>query len=338
MARIFVMGAGAFGSTLATLADRAGQSAILWSHSEAEAVMINRHRVVPRLPDLPLSPRLGVTADLAAARDADLLIIATPAQAIRSSLERLRPYAAHTPPILIAAKGIERETGYLMSEIAAEVWPEASCAILSGPNFADEIMRGLPAASLIAAPDLELAHWIAQQLQTEQFRPYVGGDRIGAQIGGAVKNIVAIACGLADGLGLGENARAALMTRGLAEMARLGVGMGARLETFMGLSGAGDLMLTCVSPKSRNRLFGRDLLDNYDRPPIKGIKLLSEGVMTAEALQHLCRRANLDLALAMPICNGVRRVIARQANPQEEMAALLARPLTFDSASDLAKG
>jgi glycerol-3-phosphate dehydrogenase (NAD(P)+) len=322
--RIGIAGAGAWGTALAAVARRAGREVVLQAHEPEVADSINRDRVnALYLPGVGLDPGIRATRHLHEAADADAVILAVPAQHMRSVCRRLAPSWRAGAAAVVCAKGIEQETLALMSEVVAQTLPGAPVAVLSGPTFAEEVARGLPTAVTLAAADGGLADTLSQALGDARFRIYTSDDPVGTQIGGAVKNVLAIACGVVEGRGLGDNARAALITRGLAEMMRLGVAKGARPATMMGLSGLGDLTLTCNGARSRNFSLGVALgrgerLDDV----MAGRRSVAEGVFTASSLAELARR----LAVEMPISTAVDRILNHFADIDETVAGLLARP------------
>ena len=257
MRRIGVIGAGAWGTALATVARDAGREVVLWARRDGLArTVAETGRNPDYLTDIALGPGIAATADPAEAAGADALLLAVPAQALRGTCALFAPHLAPSVPVAVCAKGIERDTAMTMSEVAGEALPGNPAAILSGPTFAAEVARGQPTAVTLACRDIGIAEALAEALATPAFRPYHTDDVAGAEIGGAVKNVLAIACGIVEGRGLGENARAALITRGLAEMTRLARARGGRAETMMGLAGLGDLTLTCASRTSRNYSHG----------------------------------------------------------------------------------
>lgn len=327
MTHVAVMGAGSWGATLANLAAGNGHAVTLWSYRADEAALMQRLRVIPRQPGQRLADPIAVTHDRAACARADVIVMATPAQSLRDNLAALAPYASQQAALVIAAKGIERSSGLMMGEVASAILPHHRQAILSGPNFAEEIIRGLPAATVIASRDETLARDLCSLFHRPYFRPYASSDPIGAQLGGAVKNVLALACGIADGLRLGDNARAALITRGLAEMARLGQAMGADAQTFRGLAGLGDLVLSATSDKSRNLTYGKLFAAGQTPMAANGQALLAEGVHTAYALAPLCARAGLVFAAHMPISHAVVRALEKTAPVADIMTELMTRPL-----------
>ncbi len=323
--RVLAVGGGAWGTALAMQAIRAGRRAVLWAREAEVVAAVNEGRGNPVfLPGIPLDPALAATGDLSAAADADLVLLVVPAQFLRRVAADLAPHLRPGTPVVLCAKGIETGTGRLMTEVAAGALPPGTpLAVLSGPTFAAEVARGLPTAVTVAATDADLAARIAGALRTPSFRPYSADDPVGAEVGGAVKNVLAIACGIVDGLALGDNARAALITRGLAEMTRLAVRLGGRAETLTGLSGLGDLVLTCSSRQSRNMSVGialgsgRSLAD-----ALAGKASVAEGVASAAAVAALAARVGVE----MPVCAAVDAVLNHGAAVDATVAALLARP------------
>lgn len=318
--QISIIGAGAWGTALAALWAAAGKRVQLIAHTEAQAAALKKTRKNSAyLPGIPLSERITIESELRAT--ADLWVIAAPAQAMRSICEQL-PKAPR--PILICSKGIERETGMLMSDVAAQYFSFSALAVLSGPNFAGEVARGLPTASVIASQNQQLKMELLEMLSAPSFRLYHSDDVIGAEIAGALKNVLAIACGIAQGMGLGENARAALITRGLAEIKRLALARGAKAETLAGLSGLGDVVLSCSSPTSRNMSFGLALGQGMSTADaLKQRRSVVEGVPTATAVLHLAKQCNIE----MPICEAVEAVISGRIRAKQAVQLLLDRPL-----------
>jgi len=319
---IGVVGGGAWGSALACLGRRAGRRVTLWSRDPAISASIARDRANPiYLTGQSLEAGIEAAADLAALAPCDIVLLACPAQAVRA-LARMLP--ASQAPVLVCAKGVEASTGLLMTEVAESALPDRAYAILSGPSFAEEVVRGLPTAVSIATEDANLGQSLAQSLAAGAFRPYWTHDVIGVALGGAVKNVLAIAAGIVEGRGLGDNATAALITRGFAEMARLGLAMGAELETLTGLSGLGDLVLTCYGPLSRNRALG-EALGRGSSPVqhLRGRRQVVEGEATAPAVLMRAARHKIE----MPICAAVDAILHKGASLDEVIRGLLARPL-----------
>src|ERR1700722_5748940 len=325
--RIAILGGGAWGTALAIATIAAGRTTHLWAREEDVVTSITRDHENKRfLPGIALPKELSATGDLSHAVQADALLITAPAQVLGDFARMLAPLIAPGMPVVICAKGIEKNTGRLLHEIVAEALPTASCAILSGPSFAREVALGLPTAVTIAAEE-GIAARLQASLSAPTFRPYASDDVIGVALGGAAKNVYAIACGVVEGLGLGENARAALLARSFAELARLGEALGAKRETLMGLSGLGDLVLTATSKSSRNFFFGVSLgqgktiaeLDAPGRP-------LAEGVATASALVERARQAGVE----MPIAEAMADLIAGALPLGEAMMRLMSRKLTTE--------
>ena len=328
MKKIGVIGGGAWGTALAALSAEQGDT-LIWARNADVVDSINHSHANPLyLPDVKLPANLKATGDLGELKDCDALVLAVPAQTLRSFADAIRTALPLAAPIVIAAKGIEISTGLLPSDVLAELLPGRPLAILSGPNFASEIARGLPAASTLACADAALGAKLVQRLGRPTFRPYLSDDVTGAQIGGAVKNVLAIACGIVIGRKLGDNARAALITRGLAEMSRLGLALGAKRETLMGLSGLGDLVLTCSGTQSRNLSLGIALGEGRSLQQIMGARrTVAEGVHTARAIEALAGRHGVD----MPICTAVDAVLHKSRAIDETLAALLARPFRTEA-------
>ncbi|KAA2237919.1 NAD(P)H-dependent glycerol-3-phosphate dehydrogenase [Salinarimonas soli] len=321
-ARIGVVGGGAWGTALANAAALAGRDVILWLRdTEAAARMAATRENAAYLPGVPLHPRVSPTATLGDLAAADALLLVTPAQTTRAMAAALAPVSPVTP-LVICAKGVERETGAFLSDAVAEARPGAPVAILSGPSFAHDVARGLPTAVTLAAADGGLARDLAAALSGPALRVYHGTDPRGVEIGGAAKNVLAIACGAVIGRGLGESAKAALMARGFAELLRFAAAHGARPETIMGLSGLGDVVLTCGSAQSRNFAFGERLGAGASVAAASGGKLV-EGAATAGALVGLARRAGLD----MPVAEAVQAVLSGEIDLEGATGRLMNRPL-----------
>ncbi|MBX3453405.1 NAD(P)H-dependent glycerol-3-phosphate dehydrogenase [Ferrovibrio sp.] len=322
--RIGVIGGGAWGTALAALAAEGGD-AMLWARNADVVADVNgRHCNSLYLPDIALPTNLRATTDLADLAACDALLLAMPAQTLRAFARQIGERIGANKPLVLTAKGIEIASGALLGQVLVEELPEAPALILSGPTFAAEVARGLPTAATLAGGDAGLVAALAARLSRPTFRPYASDDPVGAQIGGAVKNVLAIACGIVLGRRLGDNARAALITRGLAEMTRLGLRLGGRSETLMGLSGLGDLVLTCSGAQSRNLSLGRALGEGVDLAAYRaGRRTVAEGEFTATALHGLCARLQLE----MPICAAVHAILHQGADIDATIAALLSRPL-----------
>jgi glycerol-3-phosphate dehydrogenase (NAD(P)+) len=316
--RIGVLGAGAWGTALAQVACAAGRHTTIWAFEpEVASAIQTDHENALFLPGHKLNPALTATTDLAALADQDAILAVAPAQHMRATLVRLNPLLRPGQPIVLCAKGIEQGSLALMTEVAAQAAPKAALAVLSGPGFARDVVRGLPTATTIACADEALGKALVASLGTAMFRPYWTDDLIGAEIGGAVKNVIAIACGVAEGRKLGDGARAALITRGFAEMSRLGRAMGARQETLNGLSGLGDLVLTCSSLTSRNMSLGAALASGADAVSVLAERRsVAEGAASAPAMVALAARHNVD----MPICAAIDALIAGRAGSSALMS------------------
>ncbi|WP_293807619.1 NAD(P)H-dependent glycerol-3-phosphate dehydrogenase [uncultured Bosea sp.] len=317
-----VVGAGAYGTALALAAARAGRDVQLWARDAQTIAAIEQTRRAPRLPGIHLPESIRATSSLGALADCDTLIIAVPTQALRSACRNLAEALPPRVPVISAAKGIEQASGRFVTEIIEQAWPGATAAILSGPSFADDIGRGLPTAVTLAAGDPDLAQALAEALSSPAFRIYHSADTRGVEIGGAAKNVLAIAAGITVGLGLGESARAALVARGFAELRRFGEAYGADPETLMGLSGLGDVVLSCASPQSRNFAYGLALGEGKSPAEAAGGKL-AEGAFTAPVLAEMARAK----AVETPIAAAVAAIIAGHIGVRDAVAALLARPI-----------
>jgi glycerol-3-phosphate dehydrogenase (NAD(P)+) len=321
---ISVLGGGAWGTALALTCARAGRDVTLWEHDAANAESLEQKRESKFLPGVKLDSKIKVTRDLKAAAAADAILLVVPAQVVRSVIGALDARA--DTPIIACAKGIERGTHKFMSEIIAECAPKAMPAILSGPSFAADVARGLPTAVTVAAADDTVARALAEALNTGTFRPYHSNDVRGVELGGAAKNVLAIAAGIVAGRALGASAAAALITRGFAELTRFGKAYGAKTETMMGLSGLGDLILTCSTPQSRNFSFGV-ALGKGEAADAAAHGKLAEGVFTAPVLLEMARDKNID----MPISAAVAAVLAKKLTVDDAIAALLTRPLKAEA-------
>ena len=324
MNSIGVVGGGAWGTALALTARRAGRDVVLWAREDSVIESINSiHVNADFLPGVALDPAIRATADHAGIAGTDAVLLVPPAQHLRATCRALAPYWRKGVPAVICAKGIELSSSALMSEVVAAELPDAVVAVLSGPTFAIEVARGLPTAITLACADAGLGRDLVGALGTASFRPYLSDDLTGAQIGGAVKNVLAIACGIVEGRGLGDNARAALITRGLAEMTRLAMAKGGRPETLMGLSGMGDLILTASSTQSRNYSLGFALGQGRGLADILGERRsVTEGVTTAGAVMEMTAAIGVE----MPICAAIDAVINRHVGLDDAIRALLSRP------------
>jgi glycerol-3-phosphate dehydrogenase (NAD(P)+) len=315
---VAVIGAGAWGTALAAVAARADRDVVLYARSPDSAAQIAATRANPKLSGARLEAGIRLTDDIAVAARADIILIATPAQNLREAVTALAPHLVTATPVIACAKGIERGTHKFMTEVIAEAAPNATPAILSGPSFADDVARGLPTAVTLAAKNESLASALVQALGSSTFRPYHTTDVRGVEIGGAAKNVLAIAAGIAVGRKLGASAQAALTTRGFSELIRLGRACGARSETMAGLSGLGDLILTCSSPQSRNFALGAALGRGEQRPRDR----LAEGEFTAPVLIELAASQDVD----MPVSNAVAAILGGATTIDEAIERLLTRP------------
>ena len=315
---VAVIGAGAWGTALAGVAARAGRDVVLYARDSTSAAHIAATRTNPKLSGVPLDAGIQVTSDIALAAGADIILVATPAQHLREAAAALAPHLAKATPVIATAKGIERGTHKFMTEVIAETAPNATAAILSGPSFAEDVARGLPTAVTLAAGDENLARTLVQALGSATFRPYHTTDVRGVEIGGAAKNVLAIAAGIVVGRKFGASAQAALTTRGFTELMRLGRACGARSETLSGLSGLGDLILTCSSAQSRNLALGIALGRGQPRPLGK----LAEGEFTAPVLIELAASQNVD----MPVSKAVAAILSGAVSIDDAVESLLTRP------------
>jgi glycerol-3-phosphate dehydrogenase (NAD(P)+) len=319
--QIAVIGGGAWGTALALTCTRAGRSVSLWESDPANAAHLAVHRESRFLPGVRLDDRIALVADLAEAARAQAILLVVPAQAVRAVTKALSPLLAPDTPVIACAKGIERGTQKFMTEVVGECAPSATPAVLSGPSFAADVARGLPTAVTLAAADEALAAALAKAIGSATFRPYRSTDVRGVELGGAAKNVLAIAAGVVTGRGLGASALAALTTRGFAELARFGKAYGAKPETMTGLSGLGDLLLTCSSPQSRNFSFGIELGRGRMPEDIHGG--LAEGVFTAPVLLAMARERAVD----MPIATAVAALLDGTLTVDAAIESLLTRPL-----------
>lgn len=330
MSKIGVIGAGAWGTALAMAAQRAGNEVIIQAHEQDVAEAINEiHENPTFLKNFKLDKKIIATTKLSEATNVDVVLLVTPAQFLRPVCEAAADNWPSGVPAVICSKGIEQDSYSLMSEIVGEVLPAKPIAILSGPAFAVEVASNLPTAVTLASEDETLAKVLMETLNTHFFRIYRSRDVIGTQIGGAVKNVLAIACGIIEGRKLGDNAKSALITRGLAEITRLGIAKGAQAETFYGLSGLGDLTLTCNAMQSRNFSLGVALGQGEKLQDVINERIsITEGIYTASAMTSLARRLNVDL----PICSAVDGVLNHFNDIDASINTLLLRPLKLETA------
>ena len=320
--RVAVLGGGAWGTALALTCARAGRNVTLWEYEPGNAASLEEKRESRFLPDVRIDNEIKVTRDLGDTANSDAILLVVPAQAVRSVVTSLASLVAKHTPLIACAKGIEHGTHKFMTEIIAECAPAAVPAILSGPSFAADVARGMPTAVTVAASDGKIALDLAHALSAGTFRPYHSTDVRGVELGGATKNVLAIAAGIVTGKGLGASALAALTTRGFAELVRFGKACGARTETMMGLSGLGDLILTCGTPQSRNFSCGV-ALGKGEKPDTAAHGKLAEGIFTAPVLLEMAREKNVE----MPISVAVAAVLSGKLSVDEAIESLLTRPL-----------
>lgn len=324
--RIGILGAGSWGTALAVICNRSGADVTLWSRSLYHVETMRETRMNARnLPDIFIEPSIQLTADLREVVACDILILAGPAQTTRELCITLSDMIDTSIPLVIASKGIERGSLLLMSEVFDVTLPNNPLAVLSGPNFAKEAAAGMPTATVIASRNEQLLEQLQFLICNKYFRPYVSDDIVAVQVGGAVKNVIAIACGIATGAQLGENARAAIMTRGLSEMMRLAEAKGGHASTLQGLAGMGDLALSCGSTQSRNMALGAKIgrANKVEREGPVSAEGLAEGMLTAEAVYDLA----VKLGVPMPICITVADIIKGRVTVQEGVDTILSRPI-----------
>jgi glycerol-3-phosphate dehydrogenase (NAD(P)+) len=327
--KIGIVGGGAWGTALAAVARRASRDVLLWAHEPETVAAINETHTNPiYLPGVDLDPAIKATAQLSEVATCDALLIVSPAQHLREILGALQPHVRSGQPLVLCCKGIEQRTGLLMSQVAADVLPDATIAVLSGPSFAAEVARELPVAVTLATGEEALGRDLSYALKSWAFRCYWSNDVLGAEIGGAVKNVYAIAAGIVVGKELGNSAQAGLITRSFAEMARFGVAMGAALETLIGLSGLGDLVLTCGSEQSRNMSLGIALGRGAKTSDVLSERSsVTEGVATAQAMVEIARARGIEL----PIAEAVHAIVNGEMGVDRAIGALLSRPLRSET-------
>ena len=320
MTSVSLLGAGAWGIGLALTAYREGNKTSLWSAFETEIQDLKKNKEhVTLLPGIPIPSEIELITDLQIAAQADIILLATPAQALRKVLQNLRPHLKSDPYLIICAKGIELESAKLLSEVVEEEISGCTPSVIGGPNFAREIALGLPAAATIASPYQDQSQWLAGTLSHPSFFFYPSQDVKGVEIASAAKNVLAIACGLVTGAELGENARAALITQGIAELVQMGIQKGCQLETFLGYSGIGDIVLTCTSQTSRNMKLGVDLASGKSLETLKKEgSPLTEGAFTVKALMKMAHTMGINL----PVCEAVHRILYEGKLIQDEIRSL----------------
>lgn len=320
-----IIGGGAWGTALAQSLNRAGREVLVWAREPEVVESINAHHVNQRfLPGVALEPAIRATASLTDAAACDAILMVSPAQHVRDMSEQLKPHMRSEQAMVLCSKGIEQATGRLMGDVVAEVLPDITWGVLSGPSFAADVARGLPTALTIACADDTIGALLAERLGNRRLRLYWTNDVTGVELGGALKNVLAIAAGIVEGRGLGASAHAALVTRGFAELRRFGEAMGARPETMTGLSGLGDLILTCGSPQSRNMSLGRALGQGQSvGQALSGRSAVTEGVYTAVAVRRIAEEKGID----MPICAAVCDVVSGKLTVATAIGQLMQRPL-----------
>lgn len=323
MTKVGVIGAGSWGTALAILLNENKNDVILWSHRESEAEKIRKTRITSKLPEIRLPEEIRVTSDLEeAVADREVLILVVPSLCVRETAQKMSGFVKAGTVIVSASKGIEERTLMTMTDIIEECIPEANAAVLSGPSHAEEVARGLPTACVIGAHDEETARRLQRLFMSACFRVYISPDMSGIELGGALKNVIALAAGIADGMGYGDNAKAALITRGMVEIGRLGMAMGGKPETFSGLTGIGDLIVTCASMHSRNRRAGILLGKGYSmEAAMKEVNMVVEGVYSAKSAAKLSEKYGVEL----PIIEQVNKVLFEGKDPRTAVSQLMLR-------------
>lgn len=329
MSNLFIMGAGGFGVALAVMAHKAGHGVTLWSPFEEEAGLLLREREQAKLlPNIKIPEGIGITTAIEGAANAELVIIATPSAAVRQTALRLRDVLPSGVVVACVSKGLESGTHKTLSEVLDEELPKNPNAVISGPSHAEEVARGEPTTVVAASKTRRVAEFVQDTMMNERFRVYAGDDVLGVELGGALKNVIALAAGVLEGLGAGDNTKAALMTRGITEIARLGVALGAKSETFAGLSGIGDLIVTCSSMHSRNRrcgiLIGKGM---SAADAVREIGMTVEGYPSAKAAYELSVKYKID----MPIISETYQVLYEGKAPEDGVKALMDRPKRHES-------
>lgn len=323
MAEIGVIGAGSWGTALAILLNQNGNHVTLWSHRESEAEIIHTTRKTSKLPEIILPEEIQVTADLKrAVEEKEVLVLVVPSNCVRETAEKMSPWVKEGTCIVSASKGIEESTLFTMTDIVDSLVPQAESAVLSGPSHAEEVARSLPTTCVIGAKSEKTARKLQSLFMSSVFRVYISSDMLGIELGGALKNVIALAAGIADGMGYGDNAKAALITRGMVEIGRLGMKMGGKIETFSGLTGIGDLIVTCASMHSRNRRAGILLGKGYSmEAAMKEVNMVVEGVYSARSAMKLARKYKVEL----PIIEQVNQVLFEGKDPRTAVSELMLR-------------
>lgn len=323
MTKVGVIGAGSWGTALAILLNENKNDVILWSHRESEAEKIRRTRVTSKLAGIRLPEAIRVTSDLSeAASDREVLIMVVPSACVRETAQKLSAYVKEGTVIVSASKGIEESTLMTMTNVVSDCIRQSRPAVLSGPSHAEEVAKGLPTACVVGAQDEETARMLQKLFMSACFRVYISPDMQGIELGGALKNVIALAAGIADGMGYGDNAKAALITRGMVEIGRLGMAMGGKFETFSGLTGIGDLIVTCASMHSRNRRAGILLGQGYSmEEAMKEVNMVVEGVYSARSALKLAEKYHVEL----PIIEQVNKVLFEGKDSRQAVAELMLR-------------
>lgn len=334
MQKIGVIGAGSWGTANAWLLANNGHQITMWAHKEVTVESLQKHREnISKLPGVKLPENIQITADLEKTiRGQDVLVMAVPSIAVRQTAKLMKKYVIKDQIIVNLAKGIEEKTLMTMSQIIEEEIPQARVTVMSGPSHAEEVGRGLPTTCVIGAANKELAEYLQDVFMSPVFRVYASPDILGIELGAALKNVIALAAGIADGLGYGDNTKAALITRGIAEISRLGIAMGAQFETFNGLSGIGDLIVTCSSMHSRNRKAGYLMGKGYSmESAMKEVKMVVEGVYSAKAAYALSEKYQVEL----PIITKVNQVLFDGLKPADAVNELMLRTKKEEMGSEL---
>lgn len=329
MAKVSVIGAGSWGTALAVLLYNNGQDVTLWSYMESEAEMLrSRREQIYKLPGVKIAEDMCITSSLEeAVVDKDVIVMAVPSTAIRETAQKCAGFAKKGQIFVDVAKGIEESTLFTMTQVIQDEIPGANVAVLSGPSHAEEVGRGIPTAIVVGAKDKATAVYLQNIFMSEKFRVYISSDMIGIELGGSLKNVVALAAGIADGLGYGDNTKAALITRGMSEISRLGMAMGGRFETFTGLTGIGDLIVTCASEHSRNRRAGYLMGQGYSyQEAMDEVKMVVEGVYSAKAAIALGKKYQVSL----PIIEKVNAVLFEDLPAEEAVKELMLRDKTIE--------
>lgn len=332
MANICVLGSGGWGTAVSILLHNNGHSVTLWSYDKEESENLKKsHENKPFLPGIAIPEGIEFTSDLAACANKDLTVIATPSHGVRNVAKQIKEHVSMGQIILNISKGIEEETYMTLSEILKEELPMCKIAVMSGPSHAEEVSRNIPTTNVVASENIQTSKYIQDVFMSSTFRVYTSDDIMGVELGGSLKNVIALCCGILDGLGCGDNTKAALMTRGLVEMTRLGVAMGAKAETFSGLSGIGDLIVTCTSMHSRNRragiLIGQGM--SVDEAQ-KTVNMVVEGVRSCKAAKELADRKGVE----MPIISEAYNVLFNGQPPADAITNLMGRKKKHESESD----